>query len=119
MNRRKFMALAGGVAAAPLALPGTARAQKKIPRIGIIDNGPIWDPFRQGLRDNGYVEGQNIAFEYRVADGKPERLAAAAAELAALPVDVIATYGTPASRAAKVATAKIPIVMILVGDPVR
>ena len=71
------------------------------------------------MREAGYVEGQTIAFEYRRADGDPGRLSAAAADLVRLPVDVIATYGTPASRAAKAATSTIPIVMILVGDPVR
>ena len=103
--------------AAPRAV--RAAAQQKIPRIGIIDDGPIWQPFREALREAGYIEGQTIAFETRRADGDPARLAAAAAELAALPVDMIATYGTPASRAAKAATSTIPIVMISIGDPVR
>ena len=119
MNRREFIALLGGAAAAASA--PLARAQQrptKIPRIGIIDDGPIWEPFREALRETGYIEGQTIAFEYRRANGNPGRLAAAAAELARLPVDVIATYGTPASRAAKAATSTIPIVMIRVGDPV-
>ena len=104
------------------AAPGAALAQqrpKKIPRIGIIDDGAIWTPFRDALREAGYIDGQTIAFETRAADGDPGRLAAAAAELAQLPVDLIATYGTPASRAAKAATSTIPIVMIAVGDPVR
>jgi putative ABC transport system substrate-binding protein len=121
MNRRKFIALTAGAAAAPLAHPFAARAQqrpKKIPRIGIIDDGPLWQPFRQALREAGYIDGQTIAFETRAADGKPDRLATAATELARLPVDVIAAYGTPASRAAKGATTTIPIVMISVGDPV-
>jgi putative ABC transport system substrate-binding protein len=121
MKRREFIALLGA-AATPLALPLATRAQaqpKKIPRVGIIDDGPIWRPFKDAFREAGYVEGQTIAFEYRRADGDPARLATAAAELARLPVDAIATYGTPASRAAKTATSTIPIVMILVGDPVR
>ena len=79
----------------------------------------MWNAFRQGLRDLGYLEGQNIAFEYRHADGVPERLAEAATDLARRPVDVIATYGTPQSIAAKAATTTIPIVMIGVGDVVR
>jgi len=79
----------------------------------------MWNAFRQGLRDLGYLEGQNIAFEYRTADGVPVRLAEAATDLARRPVDVIATYGTPASVAAKAATTTIPIVMIGVGDVVR
>ena len=118
MKRREFITLLGGAAAWPLA----ARAQQtsvRIPRIGIIDDGPIWEPFRQAFRDAGYVEGQTIEFEYRRGDGDAVRLSAAAAELVRLPVDVLATYGTPPSRAAKAATSTIPIVMILVGDPVR
>jgi putative tryptophan/tyrosine transport system substrate-binding protein len=117
MRRRDFITLFGGAAAA---WPVVTRAQKpKIPRIGIIDDAPIWDDFRAGLRELGYVEGRNIALEYRPAEGRPEQLAAAARELAGLPVDIIATYGTPASQAAKLATATIPIVMISIGDPVR
>src|SRR5215467_2297999 len=118
IRRRKFLAtLLGGAAAWPLA----ARAQQpgKIPRIGIIDDSPRWNAFRQGLRDLGYLEGQNIAFDYAYADGVPERLAEAAAALVRQPVDVIATFGTPASLAAKQATTTIPIVMISIGDPVR
>jgi ABC-type uncharacterized transport system substrate-binding protein len=119
VRRRDVLALLGGTAAVSSTLwPLAARAQR-ITRIGIIDDGPIWDHFRKGLRDLGYIEGRNIAFEYRSAEGLPERLAAVATELARLPVDVIATYGTPASQAAKQATATIPIVMISIGDPVR
>jgi putative ABC transport system substrate-binding protein len=116
--RRKVMTLLGGAAAWPLA----ARAQQqsaKLPRIGIIDDSPLWNSFRQGLRELGYLEGQNIALEYRYADGVPERLAEVAADLVRRPVDLIATYGTPPTRAAKQATATIPIVMIGIGDPVR
>src|SRR5262249_43516884 len=98
-----------------------ARAQKRSsrPRIGIIDDAPMWDDFRRALHDLGYVEGQNISFEYRVAQGEPVRLADAAADLVRLPVDVIAAFGTPASLAAKAATTTIPIVAISIGDPVR
>ena len=118
MRRRDFIAVLGGLMAAPHA--GYAQQRpNKIPRIGIIDDGPIWAPFREALRQAGYVEGRTIAFEVRRADGDPQRLAAAAAELAALPVDVIATYGTPPSRAAKTATSTIPIVALSIGDPVR
>ena len=117
MTRREFIALVGMAAAWPL----TARAQQrgKIPRIGIIDDAPMWNAFREGLRDLGYLEGQNIAFEYRTADGVPERLAEAATDLVRRPVDIIATYGTAPSIAAKAATTTIPIVMIGVGDVVR
>ena len=114
-NRREFIAALGGAVAWPLA----ARAQQpKIPRIGIIDDSPIWNDFRQGLRGLGYLEGQNIAFEYRYAGGLPDRLAWVAAELVRRPVDLIATFGTPPTRAAKQATTTIPIVMIGIGDPV-
>ena len=122
MNRRKFIALAAGAAVAPIVLPLAARAQqrpRKIPRIGIIDDGPIWKPFKDALREAGYIDGQTVAFETRTAGGVAARLTAAAAELAAVPVDVIATYGTPPSRAAKAVTSTIPIVMIAIGDPVR
>src|SRR5262245_34953363 len=118
MRRREFIALLGSsVAVWPLA----ARAQQpgKIPRIGIIDDSPRWNAFRHRLRDLGYLEGQNIAFDYAYGDGVPERLAEAAAALVRRPVDVIATFATPASLAAKRATATIPIVMISIGDPVR
>src|SRR5262249_34839034 len=117
-GRRAFITLLG----AALAWPLVARAQQrpsKIPRIGIIDDAPIWDPFRQGLRELGYIEGQTVAFEYRSAEGKPDRLAAAASELGSLPVDVIAASGTAAAAAAKQATTTIPIVMLAIGDPVR
>ena len=73
MRRRDFIALTGGAAAWPLA--ARAQQQGKIPRIGIIDDAPMWNAFREGLRDLGYLEGQNIAFEYRHAGGVPERLA--------------------------------------------
>jgi len=88
------------------------------PRIGIIDDSPVWNAFRHGLRDLGYLEGQNIAFEYRYAGGLPNRLALVAVELVHRPVDLIATFGTPPTIAAKRATTTIPIVMIGVGDPV-
>src|SRR5947208_16761019 len=90
-----------------------------MPRIGILDDAPMWRSFRQALRELGYVEGQNIAYEYRYGEGAPDRLAAVAAELVRRPVDVIATYGTPPTQAAKEATATIPIVMVGIGDPVR
>lgn len=122
MDRRHFIALTAGAAAAPVFGPMAGYAQpraKKIPRIGIIDDSAVWTPFRDALRDAGYIEGQTIAFETRAAGAEPRRLAVAAAELVRLPVDIIATYGTPASRAAKAATKTIPIVLISVGDPIR
>jgi putative ABC transport system substrate-binding protein len=119
MRRREFITLMGGAA---VAWPQAARAQQPItrmPRIGIIDDAPIWGNFRAGLRDLDYIEGRNIAIEYRSAEGQPDRLAAVATELVRLPVDLIATWGTAASHAAKQATTTIPIVMIGIGDPVR
>jgi len=117
MKRRTFIALLGGAATA---WPVAARAQQagKIPRIGIIDDSPIWNAFRHGLRDLGYLEGQNIVFDYRYAGGLPDRLAWVAVELIHRPVDLIATFGTPPTLAAKQATTTIPIVMMGVGDPV-
>src|SRR5262245_15046013 len=116
MRRRDFVTLLGTAAAWPLA----ARAQQsaKIPRIGIIDDSPIWNAFRHGLRDLGYLEGQNIAFDYRYAGGLPDRLAWVAVELVHRPVHLIATFGTPPTLAAKQATTTTPIVMMGVGDPV-
>jgi putative tryptophan/tyrosine transport system substrate-binding protein len=102
---------------APLALD--AQTPPKIPRIGIIEDSPNWGVFRQGLRELGYVEGQNIANEWRFADGKLDRLAEAATELVRLKMDIIVTFGTPATRAAMHATTTIPIIMVSVGDPLR
>jgi putative ABC transport system substrate-binding protein len=120
MRRREFITLVGGTAVSFVSLPRSARAQQstKIPRIGIIDDSPIWNAFRHGLRDLGYLEGQNIAFEYRYAGGLPDRLALVAVELVHRPVDLIATFGTPPTLAAKQATTTIPTVMMGVGDPV-
>jgi putative tryptophan/tyrosine transport system substrate-binding protein len=118
MNRRDFITLLGGAAAA---WPVAAYAQQpaRVPRIGIIDDAPMWHSFRQALRELGYVEGQSINYEYRYSEGLPDRLAAAVGELVRRPVDLIAAYGTPPIEAAKAATTTIPIVMIGVGDPVR
>jgi len=115
-------ALAIGVLAASL----TAGAQqpRKFPLAGFLSSFspsdvPRWrEGFRKGLRDLGYTEGQDIAIEYRYADGRLERLPGLAAELVGLKVDVIVAETTPASLAAKQATTKIPIVMTIVGDPV-
>ena len=118
MRRREFISLLGSAAAWPIA----ARAQRppvRMPRIGIIDNEPVWDSFRQGLRDLGYIENRNIAIEYRSAEEKVDRLAQAARELVSVPVDVIVVTGSPATRAARQTTSTIPIVAIAVGDPLR
>jgi putative ABC transport system substrate-binding protein len=117
-QRREFVTLLGGALAAwPLA----ARAQQgqRVWRIGIIGDTPMWSHFRRGLRDLGYIEGRNIAIEHQSTEGRPDRLAAVATELARLPVDVFVTLGTPETYAAKQVTATIPIVMTFVGDAIR
>jgi putative tryptophan/tyrosine transport system substrate-binding protein len=106
----------------------TAHAQPlaKVARIGYLVTGGLASPetrvlldaFRQGLRERGYVEGQNIVIEYRAADGKLERFPALAAELVQLKPEVIVAQGTPAALAAKDATTTIPIVTPVMGDPV-
>jgi putative ABC transport system substrate-binding protein len=121
MRRREFIALLGGVAMWPLGAQA-ARAAKRY-RIGILcpERPPpgFLEAFRQGLRALGYVEGQDVAFEVRGADGYSQRLAALANELANLKVDVIIAVNTPSVQAAKRASAKIPIVMLRVADPVK
>jgi putative tryptophan/tyrosine transport system substrate-binding protein len=118
MRRREFItALVGAAAAAPLA----ARAQGppgKIARIGIIDDSPNWDPFRQQLRELNYVEGQNLVYVYLRTDGSQTQLDAAAMTLAQLPVNVIEAFGTPRAKAAQRATKIIPIVAISISDPI-
>jgi putative tryptophan/tyrosine transport system substrate-binding protein len=118
MRRRKFVALIGGTA---LAWPLAARAQRatgKIARIGIIDDSPSWDPFRQQLRDLNYVEGQNLVYVSLSTNGNPDQLDAAAAALVQVPVDVIVAFGTPRAQAAQRATKTIPIIAISISDPV-
>jgi putative tryptophan/tyrosine transport system substrate-binding protein len=106
-----------------LCFPVWAQQPTKVARIGYLggssstDTGRI-DAFRQGLRELGYVEGKNIVIESRFTEGKPNRLAALAAELVHLKVDVIVTVGSNPTRAAKEATASIPIVMAQDPDPV-
>ena len=120
MRRREFITLLGGAVAWPLA----ARAQQapKMPRIGYFmdRSGPglFDDAFLVGLRENGYVVGQNIAIEYRWTEGKTERLPALTADLVALKVDVIVTAGAEAVNVAKKATKTIPIVMTSSQDAV-
>ena len=118
MRRREFIA---GIVGSSMAWPLAVRAYRRadgVARVGIIDNGPIWDPFRQQLRALNYVEGKNIAFDYRSAGGAPDQLFVAAKVLVQIPVDVIAVYGTPAAQAAQQATQIVPIVAISLGDPV-
>lgn len=98
-----------------------AQQTTKIPRIGIMINGgpgPVMEALKRDFAKAGYVEGQNIAFEPRYAEGQLDRHPALAADLVRLDVDAILTLGGPAARAAKDATAKIPVVFSIVTDPV-
>jgi hypothetical protein len=110
-NRREFITLLGG---ATIAWPLAARAQQ-LPRVGVLVSlsapHPFNEAFRSGMRDLGYVEGRNIAIEWRYADAQFSRAVELAAELVRLQVDVIAAYHTPAVKAAMNATKTIPIVM--------
>ncbi len=120
MKRREFIALLGSAAAWPLA---ALAQQPKMARIGALyigtaDAESFKKELREGLRELGYVEGQNIAFEFHSAEGKLERLPELAAELVRLRVDVIVALYVPPSLAAKQATREIPIVVV-VGDPVE
>jgi putative tryptophan/tyrosine transport system substrate-binding protein len=116
-------ALALGLLATPLGI--AAQPAGRLYRIGFLGGASasgyaaLVEAFRLGLRDRGYVEGKNVAIEYRWADGRYDRLPALAAELVRLKVDVIVTQGTPAALAAKQATTTIPIVMAIVGNPVE
>src|SRR6476659_4110999 len=121
IRRRDFLLILSGE---PAAWPVAARAQQPtVPTIGALVIGNIspeefWRELRQGLRDLGYIEGQNIRFEFRSADGHLDRLPELAAELVRLKVDIIVTWFTPTALAAKQATLEIPIVMAETGDPV-
>jgi putative tryptophan/tyrosine transport system substrate-binding protein len=101
-----------------------AQQTKTNPRVGFLGNSTaaleanLIGPFREGLRDLGYVEGKNIVIEWRWAEGKYERFPSLIAELIASKVDLIVTAGTPATIALKKATTTLPLVMIAVGDPV-
>src|SRR5262249_45708304 len=122
MDRRRFI---GAIATGLLAAPLTARAQQpgKVYRIGILEAVPAGPNAsnlaapRKGLRDLGYVEGQNLVIEYRSADGRAERFPELASELVRLKIDLIVTRGTPATKAAKNATGAIPVIMATMGDP--
>ena len=124
MQRRSFLALLGGVAAAG-AWPHATRAQQTMPVIGFMNTaspGPfahLFEAFRKGLSENGYVEGRNVAIEQRWAEGQYERLPAFANELIGRGVAVlVATGGDPAIRAARAATTTTPIVFAIGSDPV-
>jgi ABC-type uncharacterized transport system substrate-binding protein len=122
MDRRAFMVtVAGSIVAASLA--AEAQPTGRVYRLGYLAAAGVWnnsyaEAFRQGLRDLGWVEGQNIVIEFRSAEGQFDRLPALATELVRLKVDVIVATPTPAALAAKNATATIPIVGISLADPV-
>jgi len=125
ISRRTFLAtVTVGLLAAPL--DADAQQPAKIARIGYLVTGSLESPetripldaFRQGLRERGYVEGQNIVIEYRAADGKIERFPRLATELVRLKIELIVALNTPAARAAQQATTTIAILVPFMGDPV-
>ncbi len=123
MRRRTFIA---GLATTTVACPLASRAQQRtMPVIGFLGAAsaggyqPMVAAFREGLRESAYVEGQNLAIEYRWAEGRADQLQALAADLIRSQVSVIATASTPAALAAKAVTTNIPIVFEMAGDPVQ
>jgi len=122
VNRRELMLLLGGAVIAPRVLRAQQKAKPVIGFLGSASPGP-YAPYvaalRQGLRDTGYIEGQNVSIEYRWAEGTYDRLPALAADLVGRQVDIIAAAAIPAARAAKNATTTIPIVFEVDTDPVE
>jgi putative ABC transport system substrate-binding protein len=122
VRRREFITLLGG-AAATWSLAARAQQPARIYRIGVLETLPQdrnkanFSALLRGLREHGYVEGQNLRIEYRSADGYGDRFPALAADLIGRGVDLLVTRGTPAAKSAKAATATIPIVMAAIGEP--
>jgi putative tryptophan/tyrosine transport system substrate-binding protein len=120
-----FQELTLALTFALLAMSSEVNAQQavKMPRVGFLwpsapgAPSPLVDAFRQGLREHGWIDGQNVAIEFRYAEGKPERFPALVEELVSLPIDVIVAGPAPAALAATKATATIPIVITLGADP--
>jgi putative tryptophan/tyrosine transport system substrate-binding protein len=129
LSRRQFVVGAGvsslGLLAGCGRWPWQAQAPAKVARVGYLHMGTrtAWqtlrqDTLRQGLRELGYIEGHNLALDWRLAEGDPDRLAALAAELVRAEVDVTVAFGDVGIRALKNATSTVPIVMVLSRDPV-
>ena len=125
MGRREVIIGLGGTAVWPL--PARAQQPAKVPRIGFLATAPFdtpefrqaRDPFLQGMRELGYVEGQNFIVEYRSAEGKQERFPSLANDLVRINVDLIVALATPHARAAQQATRTIPIVVPAMSPPVE
>lgn len=126
MNNRRRLVNALGAAVLPAPFGSFAQQQIRVWRVGFLaqrhmdflDSDYQYGPFRQGMRELGYVEGKNLLIEWRSAEGNSERLPGLAAELVNLKVDVIVAGGTPATLAAQQTTSAIPIVMSGMGDPI-
>ena len=119
---RAGLALAGaGLLSGCSRVPFAGRAPARIPRVGVLWTAEpsMVESFHEGLRELGYVDGQNVALEYRSPEGQLGRLPSLATELVNLPVDVLVTSGAPGIRAAQQATATTPIVMAAIGDAVE